>query len=480
MASKKYTILATYSQIWLWLILMSFTLAMALLVPLNTDEREHAYATLLVSEGEIPYLDFFEHHHPLLWYITTPILWTMKENANAWYALRILQVIILFITSIYIYKIAFLTGVKKIAAYTTILTYFCFDIIRITGVEFRPDGLMICLFMIGLYYFFLYQQQNKQRNLCLSFAFFFLSFLSLQKASLLFAVPCLYLLIQGIKNKTIRTDIIHALIFPIMTTVLLIAFLLLKNGIKDYFELNWMLNFFINSSQTYIYTPLTDAQKYTLYAAFFLSICCLIRTKSTIIKIISATYIVYACFVYSWNIRHFQYMLPFYPLAAILIGYTISTICNNKKYLLTIITFLLFSLWINHSYNEIQYLHHFQKNLSTYVMWDKKMLADTTPEDKIIYTISGEHYFGGLKRQALDYYWFNIGGTSLLDYNTYHRHPYPNLRQIISQQRPKIVINGYWDNCQTIDGLCIIGQTVDPNYMQTHYINKGIYYLRID
>ena len=33
-----------------------------------SDNFEHLRASYLVSIGYMPYLDFFEHHHPLLWY----------------------------------------------------------------------------------------------------------------------------------------------------------------------------------------------------------------------------------------------------------------------------------------------------------------------------------------------------------------------------------------------------------------------------
>ena len=38
------------------------------------DQTEHLHAAYLVSIGQVPYSDFFEHHHPLLWYLLAPIL----------------------------------------------------------------------------------------------------------------------------------------------------------------------------------------------------------------------------------------------------------------------------------------------------------------------------------------------------------------------------------------------------------------------
>ena len=39
---------------------------------LERDEIEHIQSAWLIFRGEVPYFDFFQHHHPLLWYITAP------------------------------------------------------------------------------------------------------------------------------------------------------------------------------------------------------------------------------------------------------------------------------------------------------------------------------------------------------------------------------------------------------------------------
>lgn len=38
------------------------------------DDLEHLRASYFVSQGYIPYRDFFEHHHPLIWYVFAPII----------------------------------------------------------------------------------------------------------------------------------------------------------------------------------------------------------------------------------------------------------------------------------------------------------------------------------------------------------------------------------------------------------------------
>lgn len=37
------------------------------------DEIEHLHAAWLVAQGQRPFVDFFEHHHPMLWYLLAPL-----------------------------------------------------------------------------------------------------------------------------------------------------------------------------------------------------------------------------------------------------------------------------------------------------------------------------------------------------------------------------------------------------------------------
>ena len=70
------------------------------------DEFEHLHASWLVSEGFIPYRDFFEHHHPLLWYISAPIVSIFYDNVIIFYFMRGVTILVSFATLFYVYKIA--------------------------------------------------------------------------------------------------------------------------------------------------------------------------------------------------------------------------------------------------------------------------------------------------------------------------------------------------------------------------------------
>ena len=45
--------------------------------PKTGDDVEHIHSAWLVFQGKIPYVDFFQHHNPLIWYIFAPMVGVM-------------------------------------------------------------------------------------------------------------------------------------------------------------------------------------------------------------------------------------------------------------------------------------------------------------------------------------------------------------------------------------------------------------------
>ena len=70
-----------------------------------SDEFEHLHVSWLVWSGKTPYIDFFEHHNPLLWYLFAPVAGLMYDNLNIAYVSRIVAVAVSFTCWFYIYKI---------------------------------------------------------------------------------------------------------------------------------------------------------------------------------------------------------------------------------------------------------------------------------------------------------------------------------------------------------------------------------------
>ena len=55
-------------------VLALLTLSLSVNRAFSEDEIEHIHASWYVQNGQVPYRDFFEHHHPLLWFLLAPLM----------------------------------------------------------------------------------------------------------------------------------------------------------------------------------------------------------------------------------------------------------------------------------------------------------------------------------------------------------------------------------------------------------------------
>ena len=124
------------------------------------DEFEHLHASWLVSIGKTPYTDFFEHHNPLLWYISAPIVSLFYNNAIVFYVMRLFIFATSILTLFYAYKITLFWG-KSECGWMAIALILCNIITIYNFYQFRPDNFMNLCFIIGLYYLFSYIKENK-------------------------------------------------------------------------------------------------------------------------------------------------------------------------------------------------------------------------------------------------------------------------------------------------------------------------------
>jgi hypothetical protein len=63
-------------------VFLALTLALSLFRFLDADELEHVHSTWHVLSGALPYVDSFQHHHSLLWYVLAPVLALTGESAG--------------------------------------------------------------------------------------------------------------------------------------------------------------------------------------------------------------------------------------------------------------------------------------------------------------------------------------------------------------------------------------------------------------
>lgn len=209
------------------------------------DDIEHLRASYFISNGDVPYRDFFEHHHPLLWYLLVPFIkFFPLDTLFSIYCGRIISLLISFLGGYYIYKIEKNFLGNKVCALICLNLYF-WGIPHISSsalFSIKPDVYMRCCFFIGLYHLFCYLQNNHFKNLQICSLMFTLSFLFLQTAISAIAPLVLPLGYFLYKNPQRYKDLIKASVLPLLILALFIGILLYTNIWTTYWQTCWLLN----------------------------------------------------------------------------------------------------------------------------------------------------------------------------------------------------------------------------------------------
>ena len=233
-------------------ILLSVILFLIYGANLLCDELEHLRAGYLISIGLHPYSDFFEHHHPLLWWIFAPIISVFPHNQFLlFYIARTLTTLVSCGSAYYIYQISkrFLGG-KKVAI-IALCIYFSFYFAQTIAVVFKPDAYMWFFYLCGLYHFFTYIETEKQKHLYITAVASTISFIFLQTALFLLipmGLVALYLIYR--KPSQWKNNILGF----IPAIILLSLFFLsvhLTSGIVPYYQRCWILNSYMYKALTY-------------------------------------------------------------------------------------------------------------------------------------------------------------------------------------------------------------------------------------
>jgi hypothetical protein len=115
------------------------------------DEVEHLHAAWLVSQGERPFVDFLEQHHPATWYLLAPLARALEERPRAFaFAARCLDLGLIGLTIAAFTAMARRLLRDRSAAWPPLLLAGCFLFLR-ESMEVRPDPWMAALAAVALW-----------------------------------------------------------------------------------------------------------------------------------------------------------------------------------------------------------------------------------------------------------------------------------------------------------------------------------------
>lgn len=208
----------------------------------NGDNVEHLHTSWMIWMGYFPYRDFFQHHNPLTWYLSAPLVAYLINTINIFTVFNVISMLGLYAIAYYICKIFLLYENNRTASlFLAAIIVSAYSLLWST--DYRPDTFMFIFFFMGLFYLLLYIKEEKCRALVISFLAFFISFMFTQKVMMHLVIPGLAVLYWLYRRKMKFTDLVKASIAPIALLLCFIGYLYYNDALKVY----WLSNFEFNT-----------------------------------------------------------------------------------------------------------------------------------------------------------------------------------------------------------------------------------------
>jgi len=390
------------------------------------DELEHLHASYFITQGALPYRDFFEHHHPLFLFLLTPLVAFLPQNSVlVLYASRLLMTAFSVGSFYYLYKLAKDFLGDKLCALISILVFLSFYPALYMFSITKPDTVMHFLFACGLYYFFSYAQTLKAKPLIIAAASLTLSFLFLQTAAFMIAPLGLIALYILCKNPAQIKNFLYASVLPILFIGTFALYLYATDSFQDYFRLCWIFNSsFFSLLNFRLPSILPDFIIYILLG--YIAYGYLIFTKRTNFYIHSLAFLLSFALLKNAVYPNYypRYLLPCFLYTSFLIAaamkYAASIAHNYLKAALALILAInitiTFALYNNRSSLQV--------------------LKLIKPEDSCLSFYANEQ---NIYQPLISYYWYAPSISSVDDY-LFNRTPEYDITKLTEEQKFKYIL----------------------------------------
>ena len=387
-------------------------------VGLIMDSLEHIHASWLISEGLTPYKDFFEHHNPLLWYLFAPVVkFFNQQPIEIIYTSRLIAILGYLFSLFLLYKITFKYTKDSIIARLCILLCLSCPVIWFEVQNLRPDIFMYIFILIAINYIFDYLNNHKTLYLCLSYFFWLIAFLFLQK-TILYALGffCANIILMH-KRKILVKDALYAIIAPLLLTALISIYFYNKQILSEWFYYNFTFNNFLANyykNGYYINTLMV------LLALFVIR--CYKRTNNG--DILFFTWI-----TSFWGIVYFSPHSHYYFIYFILTILLLSSCL--KKFLIKqfIFSFFILSIIVIKSFYHLYDSNKLRPHLETM----KYIVENSDKNDKLL----NAHIPYNIFNYDTDFYWFGFHNVVIVGDLFTPKHFDYNLK--IKTNKPKFV-----------------------------------------
>jgi hypothetical protein len=208
----------------------------------DRDELEHAHATWYVWRHHVPFRDFFERHHPLLWYLLVPFLGLFGETVTAIVGMRFAMLALTL-------GIVALTGAltrevtrSREAALVACFLLLTMPVFTRKSMEVRPDVPQVFFGLLSVYFLAAFLRLRETALMAAAGGAAGLSLAFLQKSLFLYAWYGLVFLVLLARRQCSPAQAGVFLAASGASFVALAAHLVATGSVGDYLTMNWLLN----------------------------------------------------------------------------------------------------------------------------------------------------------------------------------------------------------------------------------------------
>ncbi len=399
---------------------------------LGDDECEAVHRAWLVSQGERPYLDFFEHHHPLLYFVLSPVIGACGERIGTLIACRLVMLVLLGGVFAATYGLAARLFDRSAALLAVLFLMTC-SVFLDLALEIRPDVPQTLFGLLAMVSFFRKEGRVGAwgyffTGMCLGVAMLFL-----QKAIFTIAALGTVLVYRLVRKEARLINLVACAAGGLLALLPFGVWLVGWISPREYFFLNWTLNMHAANHVPFSYPAMmyfNDSRLLFVFAAIGVA-CFLTHAPQRELVAVAA-----ALFGSLWLLRgaYEQYWLPLIPLVAILAGQGLAALSLHRpRVAVLVVAFLLFNPVARWVYP--QFRGRAATTLRT--QWERTAYvlsltgrSDCVCDDPVKHCVL---------RRDIDYFWFGLSPGGMLESYQALR-PYPfDIYQLIAEKRPKVI-----------------------------------------
>jgi len=439
----------------------------------NGDNVEHVHATWLIATGNVPYRDFFQHHHPLLWYMFAPFIKSVPNvlvMLNLAHAIGIITGVLAFFI---VYKICTRFFASSFASLCSLLIL-CPPYYYIFCFNYNPDTFMALFYALGLYFLLEYWDKKQLYALCFAFNLFFIAFLFTQKMLSVVVVLGVIFLYMLFKQKTPWIHVFYALLVPVLCIILGITILYKEDMLDLYWKCNYVFNIVMQKYYGFNKVAVMDHERLILpCVTASCGILWTIKSQNILYKIISVLFVtelLQRCFYFS--------IAPYYLLPLMIYICILNSVFIDKmiqKHFILIFIFL---------------------GISTYYLCiSKNSYIDDRGQDRSFtryisnnvnrcdYVISAYLSNHSIANKDPHYYWSILGHVDMAGEES-GTGEHPNLNDVVLKYKPKLIYGGdYFSSYHQNRGQEVFIQRVSPQIIDQYYLPtpfENIYLLKYE